>query len=81
MSKILNFLSKFFFMEGLFLYKNMVYVPHLVMIDYLVSFSDCGTESMKKNAIMNAKVESKNLSFGPKKCPICTFEDLKGVKV
>ena len=55
-------------MEGLFLYKNMVHVPPLGMIDDVASFSECGTESVKTNAIINAKVESKKLSFGPKKC-------------
>ena len=41
-------------MEGLFLYKNMVYVPPLGMIDDIISFSECGTESLKTNALINA---------------------------
>ena len=55
-------------MEGLFLYKNMVYVPPLGMIDDICSFAECGMESLKTNAIVNAKIESKKLEFGASKC-------------
>ena len=55
-------------MEGLFLYKNMVYVPPLGMIDDIASFAECNIESLKTNAIINAKIESKKLEFGPTKC-------------
>ena len=55
-------------MEGLFLYKDMVYVPPLGMIDDIISFSDCGVESLKTNAIINAKIEAKKLELGPSKC-------------
>ena len=54
--------------EGLFLYKDMVAVPPLGMIDDVASFAKCSYESLKTNAIINAKVESKKLEFGPTKC-------------
>ena len=54
--------------EGLFLYKECVYVPPLGMIDDLASFTECGADSVKVNALINAKIESKKLEFGPKKC-------------
>jgi hypothetical protein len=45
--------------EGLFLYKNCVYVPPLSMCDDVASVSRCGIESIKTNAIITAKIESK----------------------
>ena len=46
----------------------MVYVPPLGMIDDVASFAECNIESLKTNSIINAKIESKKLQFGPKKC-------------
>ena len=54
--------------EGMFIYKECVTVPPLGMIDDLASFSICGPETVKINALINAKIESKKLEFGPKKC-------------
>ena len=54
--------------EGLFLYKNGVYVPPLGMIDDIASFAMSGPDAIKTNAIINAKIESKKLEFGPSKC-------------
>ena len=54
--------------EGLFLYKQCVYVPPLSMIDDIASFALSGPDSIKTNAIVNAKIESKKLEFGPAKC-------------
>ena len=54
--------------EGLFLYKSCVYVPPLGMIDDIVSFALSGLDAIKTNAIVNAKIESKKLEFGPTKC-------------
>ena len=54
--------------EGMFIYKECVTVPPLGMIDDLASFSIGGPETVKKNALINAKIESKKLEFGPKKC-------------
>ena len=52
----------------MFNYKECVSVPPLGMIDDLASFSQCGPETVKINALINAKIESKKLEFGPKKC-------------
>jgi hypothetical protein len=54
--------------EGLFLYKNSVYVPPLSMCDDVASIARCGIDSIKTNAIINAKILSKKLEFGPTKC-------------
>ena len=54
--------------EGLYLYNGCVSVPPLQMIDDVASFSICSTQSIVTNAIINAKIESKKLEFGPKKC-------------
>ena len=54
--------------EGLYLYNGCVSVPPLEMIDDLASFAICGPQSIVTNAIVNAKIESKKLKFGPTKC-------------
>ena len=38
------------------------------MIDDIASFALSGPEAIKTNAIINAKIESKKLEFGPAKC-------------
>ena len=43
--------------EGLYLYKQCVSVPPLGMIDDLAFFSECGADTVKINAIINAKIE------------------------
>ena len=53
--------------EGLFIYNGCVSVPPLQMID-LASFSVCSPQSIVTNAIINAKINSKKLEFGPTKC-------------
>ena len=54
--------------EGLYNYKECVAVPPLMMIDDLAAFALCGTDSVKLNAIINAKIACKKLEFGPSKC-------------
>jgi hypothetical protein len=54
--------------EGLYLYNGCVSVPPLQMIDDLASFAICSPQSIVTNAIINAKIESKKLEFGPNKC-------------
>ena len=49
--------------EGLYLYNGCVSVPPLQMIDDVASFSICSTQSIVTNAIINAKIESKKLTF------------------
>ena len=52
----------------MFVYKNCVNIPPLSMCDDIASISRCGIDSIKNNAIINAKIESKKLQFGPSKC-------------
>ena len=54
--------------EGLFVYKKCVYIPLIIMCDDVASISRCGIDSIKNNAIINAKIQSKKLKFGPSKC-------------
>ena len=54
--------------EGLYQYNGCVSIPPLQMIDDLASFATCSTQSVVTNAIINAKIESKKLEFGPAKC-------------
>ena len=39
-----------------------------IVLFIVASFSECGPETIKVNALINAKIESKKLEFGPKKC-------------
>ena len=63
--------------EGLFLYKNRVYVPPLGIIDDIASFALSGPDAIKTNAIINSKIESKKLKFGPSKCHNIHFGKLE----
>ena len=54
--------------EGLFKYKECVNITPLIMIDDILAISDCGNNSVKTNAIIQSKIETKQLRFGPKKC-------------
>ena len=49
--------------ENLYIYKNCVPIPSLALVDDLFKISKCGSESVKSNAAINAKVEMKNLRF------------------
>ena len=50
------------------MYNGCVAVPPLQMIDDVASFSPCSSQSIVTNAIINGKIESKKLEFGPTKC-------------
>ena len=52
----------------LFYYRDKVGVPSLSMVDDLVNISDCGLESVKLNAFINAKSNTKKFQFGKEKC-------------
>ena len=47
------------------------------MIDDIASFALSGPDAIKTNAIINSKIESKKLKFGPSKCHIIHFGKLK----
>ena len=52
----------------LYYYRDTVGVPSLSMVDDLVNISECGLESVKLNAFMNAKSNTKKFKFGKYKC-------------
>ena len=49
-------------------YKDTIDVPSLAMVDDVMGMVPCGDASIELNAIINAKIESKNLRLGPDKC-------------
>ena len=54
--------------KTLFLYKNTCRIPPLGMVDDLIAAANCGTDSIRTNAIITAFIESKKLQFGTAKC-------------
>ena len=54
--------------EALFKYKDCVNITPLIFIDDILSVTNCGNESVKANAIIHSKVDTKQLKFGPTKC-------------
>ena len=54
--------------EGLYMYKNVVDVPALSMIDDVIGITKCSDEAIELNSIINVKMESKKLRLSNKKC-------------
>ena len=54
--------------KGLYKYKGCISIPPLSMVDDVVTISSCGVDSVKVNAIVQAKVQSKQLELGHLKC-------------
>jgi hypothetical protein len=54
--------------KHLYSYRGCVGIPPLAMIDDLLAVSDCGVETVKTNAYLNAKTSTKKLQFGGQKC-------------
>ena len=54
--------------ENLYLYKGCVGIPTLAMVDDLAKISECGVETTKDNAYINAKIELDKLLFNGPKC-------------
>ena len=54
--------------EGLFKYKDCVNIAPLIMIDDVLAISSCCNDCFKLNAIVQSKIETKQLMFGTKKC-------------
>ena len=54
--------------EGLYRYKECVNIPPLLMIDDAIAVSQCGPDSVIVNALIQSKVEMKNLRLGHSKC-------------
>ena len=62
--------------ENLFLYKNMVPVMPLSMVDDILAVAQCGQKSLEVNTFINAQIELKKLKFhtpdknGKSKCNV-----------
>ena len=54
--------------KHLYMYKGAVGIPTLAMVDDLAKISECGSESVKDNAYINAKIEIDKLLFNGTKC-------------
>ena len=51
-----------------YLYKNCVTVPPLSFVDDIVGVSRCDVSAVKLNAVIQAKMETKQLELGHQKC-------------
>ena len=51
-----------------YMYKDVVGIPPLGMVDDLVCISECGPKTVMLNSFVNYKVSSKKLQFGAQKC-------------
>ena len=54
--------------KSIYLYKGIVRVPPLEMVDDILTVSNCGIDSVTKNTIVNTFIETKNLKLGIDKC-------------
>ena len=54
--------------RGIYKYKNCTTIPPLSMVDDVITVSSCGVDSITINAVVQAKVECKQLELGPQKC-------------
>ena len=52
----------------LYSYKNCVNVPPLSFVDDIIGVSDCGPGAVKMNAVIQSKIEGKQLMLGHAKC-------------
>ena len=58
-------------------YKGEVNIPPLIMIDDLITVSECGLQTTMMNSYINTKTAMKKLQFGTEKCKKFTLEKLK----
>ena len=49
--------------DHLYLYKNLVQVPVLSMVDDMLAFANCGQESVALNTYINTHIELKKMKF------------------
>ena len=54
--------------ENLYRYKKLVDIPPLAFVDNIIGFSKCGLSSIKLNAFLNTKIQTRRLWYGEKKC-------------
>ena len=56
-------------------YKSEIDIPPLIMLDDLISVSECGHKTAMFNAYIKFKASAKKLQFGTQKCKKkCTLE-------
>ena len=46
-----------------YLYKNSIKTPPLMMVDDILNVSKCGNKSIQSNSIINTFIKSKKLNF------------------
>ena len=51
-----------------YMYKNKVEIPALIMQDDTLSVSECGVKTIKMNNLINTRTKNMGLQFGPDKC-------------
>ena len=54
--------------KTMFQYKDCVKIPVLTFVDDALSVTECGPDSVKMNAYMTSKVDTKKLELGQNKC-------------
>ena len=54
--------------KGIFKYKNCISVPPLSMVDDIITISNCGSDSVIVNGIVQSKIQCKQLQLGHSKC-------------
>ena len=54
--------------EYLYKYKDKIGIPPLIMVDDVLTVSECGIETVKVNAYINARFEQKRLELNENKC-------------
>ena len=54
--------------QFLYMYKDKVGIPALAMVDDIAKISLCGTNAVKDNAYINARIEQDKQSFNTSKC-------------
>ena len=54
--------------KGIFKYKNCISVPPLSMVDDIITISNCGSDSVIINGIVQSKIQCKQLQLGHSKC-------------
>ena len=54
--------------KHLYLYKEIVEVPPLAMVDDIVTISECGHKTTAMNAFIDTRASCKKLQFGVNKC-------------
>ena len=54
--------------ENMYIYKKLLNVPPLAMVDDILGIAECGQKSIALNVFINSKVEMKKLWMGAEKC-------------